>query len=351
MKIKKNIIAASSLAIAGSLAFASTPAFAVPFDDPQIINGLEIGYDSNGFGHVYEWDAVNMESRGDTTTHAAGQIRFTDSFDSTTNGVCNEETAVLVDEPDGDVVITCDAQALSGGLEGLTVAPQYRFYNLATPNMVMTRMLYSVSNTTNSDITVPQIKVSYNWDEYDDNWDMLTNNGTVIQDTVLTGTSTRWLNTATYSSGSVDPSYTTFGAAWHANGNSFFNGFESDLVSSDYIEPSSEDVVIPANSTVMLAFFALYGSAGDGATPDETTAFMTVLDAQFAVFNEAFTSSSILAKGIPMGSNVLNWGILAPAPEPALADTGVDTASAYGVLLMAGLLLAAGTVFALRRRA
>lgn len=352
MNLNKKTLAASALAVAATLAIAVTPAFAAPFDDDQIINGLAIEYqsDSARFGHVYQFIDGDSETSGSSSTHAAGEITFIDS-NNTTYGVCVQETAVLTEEADGDVVISCEAVPLSPELEGLTVAPEYRFYNLSTPNMVMTRMLYSISNTTNSDITIPRIETEYNWDNPDSRWNMLTNNGTVTQDTSLTGTSTRWLNTASYSEG-VDPSYTTFGAAWRADGNSYFIGYGNDVVSDENITPASENVVIPANSTVMIAFFAVYGSAGVNATPEETTAFMSVLDAQFTVFNEAFTSSSVLAKGIPEGSNVLNWGVVAsPPPPPELAVTGSNSSSPFGVFLMAGLLIATGAVLTLRRRA
>jgi hypothetical protein len=107
----------------------------------------------------------------------------------------------------------------------------------------------------------------------------------------------------------------------------FFTGYDDDVVGDYNLIPETENVVIPANSTVMFAFFAVYGSAGVGATPQETSAFMTVLEAQFAVFNQAFTSSSILAKGIPNGANVLNWGVVAPAPSPSASPTTAPAAS------------------------
>jgi hypothetical protein len=334
MSTIKKTLAAKTLAVAATLAFVSTPAFAAPFDDDQIINGLSIELDSDAanFAHVYEWDAVNLDSLGYSTAHAAGEINFIDSTGTTTSGVCIEETAVLTEETDGDVVISCEANQMTGEFQGLTVEPEYRLYNLTTPNIVMARMLYSLTNTTSSDITVPRIRVEYGWDEYDSDWNMLTNNGTVIEETALSGTSTRWISTAAYTGGNVDPDSTTFGAAWRADGNSYFTSYDDDVVSDDYISPETENVVVPANSTVMFAFFAVYGSAGQGATPQETSAFMTALEAQFAVFNQAFTSSSILAKGIPNGANVLNWGVLAPAPSPSpstapaasLAKTGAE---------------------------
>jgi hypothetical protein len=329
LNTNKKSLAAKALAVAATLTFVSTPAFAAPFDDDQIINGLSIQLrsDDANFGHVEEWDAVGLSTLGYSTTHAAGEINLIDSTGMRTAGVCIEETAVLTEETDGDVVISCEANQMTGELQGLTVDTEYRLYNLATPNIVMARMLYSVANTTNSSITVPRIEVEYSWDEYDGDWNMLTNNGRVREDTALAGTSTRWISTTAYTNGNVSPDATTFGAAWRADGNSYFTSYDGDVVSDDYISPETENVVVPANSTVMFAFFAVYGSAGQGATPQETSAFMTVLEAQFAVFNQAFTSSSILAKGIANGANVLNWGVVAPAPSPSPSPTTAPAAS------------------------
>ena len=68
---------------------------------------------------------------------------------------------------------------------------------------------------------------------------------------------------------------------------------------------------------------------------------VTNSNAFMQVFNGPFVGS-ILSRGIPTGSNVLNWGTITedgptspPAPNSELADTGQESRGLIGFVLFA----------------
>ncbi|HLP23881.1 MAG TPA: hypothetical protein VK139_07555 [Microbacteriaceae bacterium] len=346
----------SGLMLASAMVLGASPAFASPFDDGYVVlNGMniEIENDEAGISHARQYLDPDNSSLGDTTAHFYGNLDFTDANSSTSSAECNDNTAVATEEADGDIVVTCDSRPLNNDLSGLSVAPEYRFYNLELPGVVLSRMLYVVENTTGSDITVSRMQSTFEWDAYSSDWQMRTSEGIVTQDSSLDDLDARWLSTVAFLDGSVDPSYSTFAAAWRASDKAVFSEFGNDVVSDDYVEVIARDVVIPAGATVYFAFFGIHGSPGIEASTDEVNAFMTALDEFVTVFDEPFNADSLLAKGIPVGSSVLNWGDVteaaAPAAPVALASTG-PVGLAGGVTGAMVLVLAGAAIVLVRRR-
>jgi outer membrane protein OmpA-like peptidoglycan-associated protein len=95
----------------------------------------------------------------------------------------------------------------------------------------------------------------------------------------------------------------------------FFAVFSNDNTVGDdeEINPVSNSTVVPAGESVSIAFYNVYGyNPTDGAALEsDSRAFMSVFDQPFA--------GSILSRGMPIGTNVLNWGIVADATPASAA--------------------------------
>lgn len=304
--MKKIIATLTGLLVAAVAMVAGPPANAQtsdPFDNPVIQGNLNIDLnaDASSFSHVNPNSEFSL-----TTTHASGALKFLDPDLNFWYAWCDSESEI-VSQIDGDVIVDCNQQNPNLlPYQSLEVTPQYRIFAPDSNGVVLGRMLYSIKNPTDSDITVAHLQTQGAWDEVSSNWPMLTSSGVEAESDALANI--RWVNTFTYGEGGIDTTYTSFGFAWRSTGSEFFNDVV-DTVADDTILPGSNDVIIPANGTVYVAFFSVYAYNNDAESSIETdtNSFMSIFDGNFA--------GSILSRGIPSGANVINWGSLTETPS------------------------------------
>lgn len=334
-------VSIGALALTSALSFAA-PAHAVSavVDVSTTVGDLLIDIDSSYFstGHIYDEGQYDENS----TDHETGALWLYDTDSDTSSGFqCVADTAT--DSEDGDaIVVDCADEVQADAFVGLTMDAQARIFAPSADGIVVTRFLYSITNTTGSDITVSEVHAGA--DFHDAYGYVATNSGSTVGYTVFAeSTDVRWftLTPADESDDSINMAQPAYGAVWQGVDAERTFSMSGDTDDSDELNIWMDDVVVPAGEAISIVLFSVAYNNTDDATQEEALAEAEAFAAYFANFDGQLTGD--LAAGIPADANVINWDT--PAE---LADTGADgTATA----VLGASLLAAGAIIVLRRRA
>lgn len=353
--------------IGAALGLASAMATAPAFAESKALNGVVVTTDSGSYevrfgmdpasiGHVSAF--INDESADYTsTTHTNGQLSLDDGT-AEWFAPCDSENATDSTSAEGDITVECPTEIPNNEYSGLEVTTQYRIYTPDSNGVTLARMLYSVHNPSDADITVQTLRTSAEWDYANALWNMYTNAGEKTEGADLASSEVRWLNTFKYDQNlNLDSSVVSYGSAWRSADSTFFTQIEEEgiqfSVDPDGLESklgvSSSQVTFKAGETSYFAFFSVYGY-----NPNSEVDVVSDTNAVMALFNAPF-EGSILARGLPEGAKVLNWSSTSPNPGPnpdnnQLAKTG---ASYQGFLMLASLTagVGLGALFIRRRLA
>lgn len=315
-----------------------------------LMSGFEGGIQGpSSFSYVDGFDGQAGMIYGFSTPVATGAIVFTDEQ----MGVWSPECPVTLsvsESAEGDDIVQCAAEIppVGGGYsESIEVQTQYRVFAPDANGVVLARMLYKVRNTAQQPIILDRISAPQSWSMVNSTWVMQSNTGPVLQGTNANAmpNGLNWLNSFVYSGSTVNGGWSSFGSAWQNAENQYFTQIEGGsaptISDNGVLENYKSGQELATGQTVYYALFSVYTLPPFMPDSQETQAMVTNSNAFMQVFNGPFVGS-ILSRGIPTGSNVLNWGTITedgptspPAPNSELADTGQESRGLIGFVLFA----------------
>lgn len=357
--MRVNKFASAIAATAIILTAQALPANAAPtaiFTDGIVVGNVKFDMNDDWLStsHIYGWDADNLETIGDSTTHANGELWFVDlDANLRFGGFCDPATA---DETTSgaDRVVTCDAQSSEDIYTDLSIKPEVRIFPADSNGVATIRLLYAVTNNGAADVTVDELRSLVDFDEEYGVYTSNVGSGQGFAD-YDQATDVNWFNLVTYSQGvdeadpsddSIDAEMTTYGSAWQSNGADVRFTTDGNM-SPDFeaeLELVATDVTFAAGETVYFAFFTVAASLPADPSDAQKAAINTNTVAVLQAFNGGLNAT--YGAGIPAGAKVLNWK--AAVPNVELADTGADATGTLG--FAAALLLAGAAVVVARRR-
>ena len=354
--MKKISRATVALGLAGVLTLVATPAMADPY------SGTDIDFNDVA-GTYWEWDVFTDASLDglwndawlndkDNSTWDQTLWQVGGSDDSYTDLSC-ADPADLVEETDGDFVVTCDAEDIVTVDGTITATLEFRFYNDMTT--VRTRLI--LENKTASAISGARVWMGY--DVYQDSGTSIYASTTsapsfvdpvAVPSTTTTAADLRFVaDDRTDAEGGPVTGYAIGRAGAQvlptddASKSMVSGGFGdgNDWTNTYFLVPTLE--AGKSIEFVTMAQVYLVTPIYTSLSPWEAT---TQAMDEAAWANTDIDSDAFVFKGIDDPSLVANWS---PAKTPELPNTGVNMAG-FGAL--AGVLLAAGiAVVVIRRRA
>ena len=317
---------------AGMLFAAQSANAAVDFSsDEWTVGGVEYEIDDGGgFRYVSTPTFANYSWYAEYGIYfyGGGFSSFTDS------GPCEAATANAVTESNGDVVITCETAQMSP--TDVWFTHSYRMY----ADQMLARHTFTLDNRGTTTLT--GLNDSLNTVDWElDNHALQASSGNPTSCVGLTS-SDNWVM------GAFNSDSTIAGYAWQAKGGTAFD-FGGNDCSGGGNSALFVKADLAAGEKVTYMTFVATGEPA-GTTAGDMTAAFEAFKAQMASFDQL---NETLCRGIDDGTVIEGWGTCgAPAPNPALPDTGVSAPTAIALgsagtgLLMAGII----TLIVVRRR-
>ena len=297
----------------------------------------------------YTWEFDSLDSYESTDAgnvftsqlYETGLLKFSDGGTVvTSDDWCTDP----IDAPGGvategaDTVITCAPFVIPAGEpgEGLTATVEIRIID----SLNVARLFYTIENTTGSDIDVPDVFLSVQW-EYS-TYNGLSSSGVRGDgsNSMLFGDQDTWIITA---EGNTEmPS----GVAWAAGCDTSFAVTGTDA--SDMSIGTGEVTTFAAGSSTYYATF-LQMQTPAAQTDDAMNLAIDALGSSMASRYASLTPE--LAVGMPTGISVEFWGGSCSNPDPTLPNTGVDESTLATLSVSSLGLIALGLIAIVRRRA
>lgn len=381
MKLSKVGALGLSLAIAGSVVFASPALAATYTPDTPITIGPNSGQ--------WEWNVSNDWSMNRVTNSiwdfssypngTFGAIWDTTEFfmfgsDNTTSTklACSSgQDLSVANDGSQDQILTCDAQGLNNGDGNLDVSVESRFFS----DGQTWRVRVSVTNPGASPISDQVLKVA------SDSWQ---DSGTALSYSTTVGPTSDWATSYNaVPSATVSPS-DVFWITDNRTGNGLYpapvmsyamgdltasvrpaNNAARSFVSgglgngTDRSNTYFELPTIAAGQTVQVIFLYkayLFNPSTTAVSPMDSFATGTYGAVQTAIADRGFATQSVVFAGVPNPTEVVNWKYVAPPPttsaetKVALAATGIDGVQMVSLAALAGAALTIGAIASRRAR-
>jgi len=263
--------------------------------------------------------------------YGGGFSGFSDS------GPCDEATANVVTESNGDVVVTCEPAQMSP--TDVWFTHSYRMY----ADQMLARHTFTLDNRGSTTLTgLNDAGNTLDWEL--DNTNLQATSGNPTSCASL-ASSDNWMMGAGTSASTIA------GFAWQAKGGTAFDfaGNNCDNGGNSALFVKAD---LAAGEKVTYMTFVATGEPAGSTAGDMTTAF-DAYKAQMASFDEL---NDTLCRGIADGTVIEGWGTCGspaptPAPTPSLPTTGVDPAvMASSIAIASGLLIAGAFALTMVRR-
>lgn len=339
---------AASTATALAVSLVAMPAYAVPstlFDDNIVIGNVYIQVNSDEFGtaHMYGW--AEDATQGSSTAHRNAELSFYDvELDDSEYVVCDSGTADETQDGD-DLILTCDETDLADAFAGLSVKSEFRAFPADENGVAILRVLYAVTNSSNEDISVDELRSTIEFDDYfgEQRW---SGDGSLYGAAEFDNdTDVNWYALGVYSDADDTPYFgqTTFGSAWQNDDADVTFAIDGALTDEEFTL-TTQNVVFPAGATRYFAFFTVGAYVPEDASVSDAEAIIDNTFAAMANFDGVFDGT--LAAGIPAGADVANW-----VTTEELAETGADVNAALSLAGAMALVGAAAIMIRRRTRA